>query len=67
MSKYKVGDKVKIVSKGQGISCHEFDIGDIVTINRTDGGACSSSEYKYHCSNLKDEWWWCRAKDIEKI
>jgi len=64
---FEVGDKVKIVSKGKEVERHEFDIGEIVTINRTDGD-CSGSEYKYHCSDLRGEWWWwCRAKDIEKM
>lgn len=56
--KFKVGDKVRVVTKKHG---HKFDIGEIVKIEEI-------SDRDYKCSSLKkDKLWWMGEDEFIKV
>lgn len=54
--KFKKGDRLKIIGNSNS---HDFELGDIVTIIKLDGG-------KYICELIAGgDYWWCVESDVE--
>ena len=59
--KYKVGDKVRIISNTE--TEHEFEIGEIVLLTNVDSGGGPEICHKLDMS----DWWYVGAGEIEPI
>ena len=60
MSKFKVGDKVRVVSN---INNHEFDIGEIITIT----GVCEKTKDQEYIADGSSDWWYVLESELDWV
>jgi len=60
MSKFKVGDKVRVVSNTNN---HEFDIGEIITITNI----CENTKNQEYIADGYSDWWYVLESELEWV